>query len=85
MKCACITRHRGEYPVRLMCRVLAVSPAAYYAARRPALSARARADERPCSIFGSRIARATGAMVRHACSAICARRASPWGPSGSRG
>ncbi len=46
MKCACITRHRGEYPVRLMCRVLAVSPAAYYAARRPALSARARADER---------------------------------------
>lgn len=46
MKCACITRHRGEYPVRLMCRVLAVSPAAYYAARKAAgqLSARARAD-----------------------------------------
>ena len=46
MKCACITRHRGEYPVRLMCRVLAVSPAAYYAAaRRPAPSARAVADQ----------------------------------------
>ena len=45
MKCACITRYRGEYPVRLMCRVLALSPAAYYASRhqgRP--SARARAD-----------------------------------------
>lgn len=46
MKCACITRHRGEYPVRLMCRVLAVSPAAYYASRRPAPSARTRADQR---------------------------------------
>jgi putative transposase len=45
VKCACITRHRGEYPVRLMCRVLAVSPAAYYASRyQGAPSARARAD-----------------------------------------
>lgn len=46
MKAACIARHRGEYPVRLMCRVLELSPAAYYAAlsaeRQP--SARARAD-----------------------------------------
>ena len=32
-----ITRHRGEFPVRLMCRVLEVSPAGYYASlRRPA-------------------------------------------------
>jgi putative transposase len=48
VKCACITRHRGEYPVRLMCRVLAVSPAAYYAARPVARqpSARARRDAR---------------------------------------
>jgi putative transposase len=47
VKCACITRHRGEYPVRLMCRVLAVSPAAYYASRyQGAPSARARADAR---------------------------------------
>jgi putative transposase len=47
VKCACITRHRGEYPVRLMCRVLVVSPAAYYASRyQGAPSARARADER---------------------------------------
>ena len=47
MKCACITRHRGEYSVRLMCRVLSVSPAAYYASRHQrAPSARALADER---------------------------------------
>jgi len=47
VKCACITRHRGEYPVRLMCRALAVSPAAYYASRYQGTpSARALADER---------------------------------------
>ena len=46
MKYACITRHRGEYPVRLMCRVLAVAPAGYYAWRTRAPSARAITDER---------------------------------------
>lgn len=49
MKYACIARHLGEYPVRLMCRVLGVSPAGFYAAeqhrqgrRRP--SARTQAN-----------------------------------------
>ena len=31
MRYAVITRHRSEFPVRLMCRVLEVSPAGYYA------------------------------------------------------
>lgn len=31
MRYAVITRHRGEYPLRLMCRVLEVSPSGYYA------------------------------------------------------
>lgn len=31
MRCAVIARHRGEYPVRLMCRVLHVSVAGFYA------------------------------------------------------
>lgn len=44
MKYACIARHRGEYSVRLMCRVLAVSPAGFYAARQRPPSARTRAD-----------------------------------------
>jgi len=43
---ACIARHRGEYPVRLMCRVLAVSPAGFYRWLTRAPSARAIADER---------------------------------------
>lgn len=33
MRYACIARHRAEYPVRLMCRVLQVSPAGFYAAQ----------------------------------------------------
>lgn len=45
MKYACIARHRGEFPVRLMCRVLAVSPAGFYAAQRRPPSARAQRDQ----------------------------------------
>jgi putative transposase len=41
---ACIARHQAEYPVRLMCRVLQVSPAGFYAAQRRAPSRRARTD-----------------------------------------
>ena len=44
MKYACIARHRGEYPVRLMCRVLEVSPAGFYVWRSRAPSARAQTD-----------------------------------------
>jgi len=49
VKYACVARHRGEYPVRLMCRLLAVSPAGFYAAQqrqRRVPSARARANQR---------------------------------------
>jgi putative transposase len=46
VKYASIARHRGEFPVRLMCRALAVSPAGFYAAQRRAPSGRARADQR---------------------------------------
>lgn len=46
MKYACIARHWREYPVRLMCRVLDVSPAGYYGWRTRSPSARAIADER---------------------------------------
>ena len=44
MRYACIARHQAEYPVRLMCRVLAVSPAGFYRARHRAPSRRARRD-----------------------------------------
>jgi putative transposase len=45
LRYAVITRHRSEFPVRLMCRVLAVSPAGYYAARARSLSWHALIDE----------------------------------------
>lgn len=46
MKYACITRHVDAFPVRLMCRVLEVSAAGYYAWRKRSPSAHAIADER---------------------------------------
>lgn len=44
MKYACIARHVGQYPIRLMCRVLAVTPSGFYAAQRRQPAARAIAD-----------------------------------------
>lgn len=44
-KFACIACHRKEFPVVLMCRVLAVSPSGFYAAQQRAPSARATRDE----------------------------------------
>lgn len=46
MKYACITLYRGEFPLRLMCRVLDVAPSGYYAWRRRPTCAHAIADER---------------------------------------
>ena len=46
MKYACITRHRGEFKLRLMCRVLDVAPSGYYAWRKRSPSLHAIADER---------------------------------------
>lgn len=46
MKFACIARHRGEYPVRLMCRALQVSPAGFYAAEQRRPTHRAEQDQR---------------------------------------
>lgn len=49
MKYACIARHRGEFQVRLMCRVLDVSESGFYASetrQRRAPSIRSTTDER---------------------------------------
>jgi putative transposase len=46
VKYACITRHRRELPLRLMCRILEVSSAGYHAWRKRGPSAHAMADER---------------------------------------
>ena len=46
MRYGCIERHRGEFPVKLMCRVLEVTRSGYYAWRKREPSARARSNER---------------------------------------
>ena len=45
MRCAVIARHRGEFPVRLMCRVFEVSVAGFYAYRQRSESSRAVIDD----------------------------------------
>jgi putative transposase len=45
LRYAVITRHRGEFEVRLMCRVLEVSPSGYYASRKRSPSWHALIDE----------------------------------------
>lgn len=45
MRCAVIARHRDEFPVRLMCRVLDVSVSGFYAFLRRPLSWRRVIDE----------------------------------------
>jgi len=45
LRYAVITRHRGEFQLRLMCRVLEVAPSGYYAWRKRPPSLRALADE----------------------------------------
>ena len=44
MKCAAIARHRAEYPLTLMCRVLGIARSAFYAWQHRAPSARAQED-----------------------------------------
>jgi putative transposase len=46
VKYACIEEHRQEFEVRLMCRVLDVSPSGFYAWKQNGLSERERRDER---------------------------------------
>lgn len=46
MRYACIERHRGEFPVVLMCRVLELTRSGFYAWRAREPSARVRKDQR---------------------------------------
>ena len=46
MRYEAIRRHRGQYPIRLMCRCLKVSPSGFHAWARRSPSQRARENAR---------------------------------------
>ena len=65
MKYACIARHRGEFQVRLMCRVLDVSESGFYESVRRAPSIRSTTDQRLTllvRVFHKKIHRRYGAQ-----------------------
>lgn len=59
-KYAVIAAHRAEYPIALMCRVLAVSRSGFYAAHGRAPSARATADDALATTITATFARCRG-------------------------
>jgi putative transposase len=53
VKYACIRAHRKQFPLTLMCRLLGVSRAGFYAAERRSPSARARRQEQLRAVIGA--------------------------------
>ena len=53
MKYACIRAHRNRFPVTLMCRLLGVSRAGFYAAERRSPSVRAKRNESLRAVIGA--------------------------------
>jgi putative transposase len=89
VKYACIARYRSDAPVRLLCRVLGVSPSGFYAAeqqrqgRRPR-SARGRANQRLLVAIRGIHRASRGRYGAPMCMPNCTRRASGVGAIGSR-
>lgn len=67
MRCAVIARHRDEYRVRLMCRVLGVSVSGFYAYPRRPLAWRRVIDEVLLATCASRSRRAARRTAPRAC------------------
>ena len=83
MKYASIARHRGEYPVRLMCRVLGVSPAGFYA-RAAAAAQCARAGGPALAARGARRRTRRATALRGAADPPGAARAGHRRAAGTR-
>ena len=84
-KYAVITAHRTEFPVHLMCRILAVSRAGYDDAKGRALSARTTADVSPAATITDTFTRCLmAATARLACRRPCAPPGITWAASAWR-
>ena len=68
MKYACIARYRGEFKVRLMCRVLSVSPSGFYASERRSPCEHALKDQMLSKAILEAHKRAGGLMAARACT-----------------
>ncbi len=75
MKYAAIEVHRAQFSVRLMCRVLGVSRAGFYASGKRAVSARAKRDEELRTQIRA-VSRAAALMAARASMPSCTRKAS---------
>ncbi len=84
MRYAVIARHRGEFPVRLMCRMLQVSPAGFYASRTRPLAWHAVLDEVLLAHVRSRMRRVGRHTARPGSGRSCTRKDFRSAPSESR-
>jgi hypothetical protein len=80
-----IEDHRDTYPIRLMCAVLEVSPAGYYAWRERPVSARAASNPSSWPRSARSITTAVGAMAVHGSMPLCGRRDVVPAAAGSNG
>ncbi|MBR1360321.1 transposase [Bradyrhizobium sp. AUGA SZCCT0045] len=80
-----IEDHRDTYPIRLMCAVLEVSPAGYYAWRERPVSARAASNSTLLARSGRSIATAVCAMAVHGSMPLCRHRDVVPAAAGSNG
>ena len=78
-----IEDHRDEHPVRLMCRVLGVSPSGYYAWRGRPESARAAANRVLLADFVACTPSIAAAMAARGSTLSCPPRAAPPAAAGS--
>lgn len=84
-KYAVIAAHRAEYPIALMCRVLAVSRSGFYAAQGRGPSERATADGALATTITATFARCQGRYGPPASTRSCGETGTPWDASWWRG
>ena len=74
MKFGFVAKHRGVWPVGLICEALGVSRSGFYAWLSRPRSERSLVDEAISALVRQSLSEATGRMVRDASGAMCCQR-----------